>query len=245
MFDLVPADLRHECEVVVSSALLVAAAPPSTDPAMVHGVRVGVRIPGDRLIEETSHHAVVGGVVRELIALNYSIAQDQMEIPGIQPLDPGHLVRVVAQLQNRRSLWAAGEFGVEHLVAEVAEVAWTWDLPEKVRVAAPMTVKEHRLVDEVGSISHRLLGLSRAINQRFRGSVRWGINRDDGETCAFQTLFELLFMLQALLSEEINQRVVPNGSRHEPSRGSFLKLSQVFAGKEPGEVAGAVDKRPI
>jgi hypothetical protein len=132
----------------------------------------------DRLDPPVVGH-VVGDPERDLLA--GAPAEDDVERFGRAALDPGQLVDVRADLEDRARRDVAGELRVGDLEVPGAEepvgrARLMVDTQEEVRVAAPGAVEERRLVDDVGAGRHRSDGLGRRLAQLASGAAVRGVD---------------------------------------------------------------------
>src|SRR3954464_13331866 len=81
-----------------------------------------------------------------------------MELLRRRSLDAGHLLDIRADLEDRAGLRATRELRVRDFVGPGTEVTGRLHPEQEVRMAAPPTVEERRLVDDVGAVAHRGFG---------------------------------------------------------------------------------------
>ncbi len=156
----------HDRQVVVVAPALDAGRVPGADPAMVDRIRVGRGqdaglTDGDPGVEPRPDVAEVGGEVGGPVRVALAVAGDDDELLGLDPLELLEQGRVDAHLEDRAALDRTGELGVGDVVAPDTEdgARAIRSLEQEVGVAAPATVEEGRLEDDVGAVAHRLEGL--------------------------------------------------------------------------------------
>ncbi len=150
--DLKPRNAGDEREVIVGVPALLAEREKVAEPA--EGDRVGVDVGAlvDRSEEPGAEPPVVGGEVLRAEALGLADPGDDVHRGGLVPLDPSDLLGVEAELKHVSRLGVASELGVDDLVAVGRR-------DHEVGEPAPVAFAERGLVDDVGLVVDRALGL--------------------------------------------------------------------------------------
>ena len=142
--DLRPVDAGDAREVVDGVPVRVADRLEVADAAVVDGVRLGRRRVGDEALEPRADAPVVGGELAGLEGRLLAVAEQDVDVLGLAPLDARELLVVEEELEDVGGLRGARELGVERLVGAVRL------LHQEVGDAAPAVVGEDALVDDVG-----------------------------------------------------------------------------------------------
>ena len=156
---LVPPRPGDEAQVIVLDPPCVALVGKRTDPAVRDGL--GIRRESrrsDELLESTSDAPMECRVAAQVDRRNRPVAQHDVGVCRLDALDLPHESVVEAELMDYRRLQASCELGVEHLVGKLAKGRRARHLAEEICAPLPETVKELRLVDQRGTVTHRLDG---------------------------------------------------------------------------------------
>ena len=177
------------------------------------------------------------------------VAGDHVEPLRGDALEALEQVRVDAHLQDRAALDRAGELRVADVVAPIAErrARAVRTLEQEVGMAAPATVEEGRLEDDVGAIAHRV---ERA------APVRHGAGRASGGRPSRSRP-------RRDRSPEVRPGTQPHAGRpspgsgaivgsslrigfsQRPSHASELEGGEMVTGEVADEVRGADDQRSV
>ena len=218
---------------------------------MVDGLRVGRRLALRRrlehaLLEAPLRGAVVGRVVRQPMRVRRAVARDHRDGLGRDALEPLQEVGVDAHLDDRGGLHPACELGIRDVVAVVAEVRRpAVPADEEVRVAAPATVEEGGLEDDVVAAPHRgqrlVLGRSELI-----GRVRDPqLDLVDAATLVTEAAEIRLLVVVAASADELELRIVPKWFLDRPGGAELLERDQMVALEEADEIGGGDDQRAV
>ncbi len=142
--DLRPVDPGDAREVVDGVPVRVADRLEVADAAVVDGVGLGRRRVGDEALEPRADAPVVGGELAGPEGRLLAVAEEDVDVLGLAPLDARELLVVEEELEDVGGLRGARELGVERLVGAVRL------LHQEVGDAAPAVVGEDALVDDVG-----------------------------------------------------------------------------------------------
>ncbi len=182
-----------------------------------------------------------------------------MEELRLDALDRRELVDVRADLQHGARLHVPGQLRVRDLVvprAEGARASRVVDAEEEVRVAAPGSVEEGRLVDHVRAARHRAAGLLGRLSQlaagitcrRVGGRIHGRSVLVDAHHAApggLEVREVATLVLQAPTGDQVDRRVVADRLLHQAREGGALQLQAVRTGQEPHQVGGRVDRAPV
>jgi Ribonuclease HepT-like len=153
-----------------------------------------------------------------------------------QALHSAEQLRVQAQLDDELGPGLTRELRVDDLVAPVAEgQGWAWHAFEKIRVSAPCSVRERRLVDDLGAGEHRGLRLARRL-ARGRCAVERRGNRHDVPVLRNQRLEEASLMLGALSDDQLRRICSRLLDPLAAGGDTQVKRGQVFALEEGHEI---------
>ena len=136
-----------------------------------------------------------------------------MHFGGHPTLDGSDQVRVDAHLQQGTALHATRQLGVRHLVVVRAQAGGTIDPEQEVRVAAPGSVEQRGLVDDIGALLHQVAGQLRVRFQP-RSVVAVAIGPgvapfDDGAALCLQVREIAKLVLLAAFAEHLQLLVDP------------------------------------
>ena len=155
----------HDGQVVIRSSAIDAHRVPTADPTVVDRVRVRAGGPAresgrDAGIEPSADPSEIGRKVVGAVRVLDPVAGDDIEPLRGDPLKAFKQARVDAHLEDRAGLYRASQLGVRDVVAPIAQhrARAIRTLEQEVGMAAPATIEEGRLEDDVGTATHRLEG---------------------------------------------------------------------------------------
>ena len=206
------------------------------------------RRPVQRCLELPGHQPVVGRVVGEAEGdrLPLDSPQGEVHLGGRPALDFAQQLRVHAELENGRGLGVAGQLGVPDLVAPVSEAAGLGDPHEEVGGPQPLSVEEHRLVDDIGPGAHRIESEVPPLGQTLaEGQPGVLVEPHDFNPVGLQGLQEALLVELASLGNPVQHRVFAHRPFQMSRDRGALEAGQVPAFQESHKVRGRVDQVPI
>ena len=195
--------------------------------AVVDGVRLGRRRVGDEALEPRADAPVVGGELAGLEGRLLAVAEQDVDVLGLAPLDARELLVVEEELEDVGGLRGARELGVERLVGAVRL------LHQEVGDAAPAVVGEDALVDDVG-----LAGADRVGGGEGGALVvalRVG-DLEDGEPLRAEALEVGVLVLEPLAKDQLRLLVLDLGPLDLPASVRERERRQVLAGEERRDV---------
>ena len=225
--DLRPVDAGDAGEVVDGVPVRVADRLEVADAAVVDGVGLGRRRVGDEALEPRADAPVVGGELAGLEGRLLAVAEQDVDVLGLAPLDARELLVVEEELEDVGGLRGARELGVERLVGAVRL------LHQEVGDAAPALVGEDALVDDVG-----LAGADRVGGGEGGGFVvalRVG-DLEDGEPLRAEALEVGVLVLEPLAKDQLRLLVLDLGPLDLPASVRERERRQVLAGQEGRDV---------
>ena len=177
-------------------------------------------------------------------------AQRHVHPLGFDALDPGQQLDVRADLEHGARLDVAGELGVRHLVVVRAETRWSvrgLDAEQEVGVAAPRSVEEGGLVDDVGTLGDGVAGRGGRRAQLIAAVLDRAVELDAGHglPLGVQIVEEALLVLEPALADDVQLRVVAFRSHGHARHRGALELRQMLAGEIADEVRGGVDRPAV
>ena len=92
--------------------------------------------------------------VRHAQALRAAVAKDQMHPAWLDALQCRKNIGIDGELDDVADFWLHRQLGVNDFVTEVAEVRRTWSPDQEIRIPAPATVEQRRLIDGIGPFPH-------------------------------------------------------------------------------------------
>src|ERR1700736_6259649 len=232
---LIATHAGDEAQMVVLPPAQLAGVDPAADAAVVNRIWIGApTLPSPRgggkynPLELALDAPVVGAVVLQTQVLLTAIAQDQMYLFRLAPLDGRDLFGVDAALEDSRRLCLAGQLGVGNLVAVGAELAGAVDPHQEVGMAPPAAIEESALVDDVDALTHGGQGLVVRFGKSSDGSVR---EREFHHSAMAGSKRGQMasFMLEATPGQNLEFRVLPLWAIDLTASGGQLLLGEVFA----------------
>ena len=221
--------------------------------------RLEAAVRGHAGLERGLDRAVVGHVVGDAAVLDGSGAPTEGDVHQLRlgPLDPGQLLDVGADLEQRRRLDVARQLGVDDLVAPLAEGAGAINAQEEVGQPEPPPVEERGLVDHVVAPPDRLLRRGSRRTQpletlRARQVVPAGIDAGDAPALCFERCQIAGLVLEAALGDQVDLRIEPDRPVDQTGHRRELQADQVLARQiadqigrgEDGAVVDELHRRP-
>ena len=140
-------------------------------------------------------------VVEEIIQTETSlltIPHKQMHIGRTQPLQISEQLGIDTKLHDVLRACRSRQFGIQNLIAEIAQVGWRIALYQEIRIAPPWRTKEHGLKNHIGTGLHRLERQLGAILQ-----FAFISDFNDGFAFVFEVLKISRLMLKALFLQQL------------------------------------------
>ena len=232
---------------------------PSTHIAVLNRLRVRMRrredrggLGGHRCQESVSRRSVVRHEIVDSETLDCSGASTERDVHPLRPdaLDGLEQVDVRADLEDGAGLYMTCQLRVGDLVVvrpEPRRPGWIVDPKEEVRVAAPGSVEECRLVDDIRPAGHCRLRLggrrAKLLAPILDRTVE--LDRDRGPAFRFQICQEAALVLKPPLSDDVELRIVPHRALDKAGQRRALELRQVLAGKVGDQIRGRVDRAAV
>ena len=173
------------------------------------------------------------------------ISGDHVDVLRRDTLQPPQLVRVEAELQDRRTLHDARELGVGGLIAPRPQPARALDAKEEVGPALPPPIEEGGLGDHVDAGAHRFQRQAVRLPQRLYRPV--GLGRELAHLLAGLTLpgQEARLALVAAGLDHVQCGIEPHRPREQTVGRLSLERRQVRAGQMAHEVGRAEDEGAV
>ena len=196
---------------------------------------IGV-IVGDGGFKPVSHQPIVGGVVVDAIGLRLELrpGRDDVHVLRLLALHSRHQVGVERQLENSAALGFAGQLGVCDLVRPIAELAGRIHAHQDVSPAAPASIGQRALHDDVAPVAHGLDG-----SRHSRVVRAYAVHRRHLAACSFQVLDVGSFVRQPALYQLFQRRVVARRRGTHSEHHVVVELRKASASQVVHEVAGA------
>lgn len=234
-----------EAQVVVVAPAAVAHARPAAQRAVADRVRVGLGVGGERRLELGSHRAVVGGELPQREGASLHGAEPDVDVVRWVSLDPGDVLGVRGELEQRRGLDLPGELRVLDPVAPRCEVARSVDLHEEVRT--PIHRPSKNVAWKVTSTPACIASTVRRSSSVSSAALTFSSPRSISTTSSppsLQVGEVAQLVLGAPARQHVELRIVPLRAVAFIAGGRTREHRELFARHEPDEVRGAEDEGP-